>query len=104
MSWQLRDQHKNNNNTEGMAIYGTSTELTVRVFFFSSRRRHTRLQGDWSSDVCSSDLFQPEALNFRIVAAAYDRGPNSSDAHRAQLQLTLPEYAALSIADRKSVV
>src|SRR2546426_10858894 len=27
-----------------------------RFFFFSSRRRHTRLQGDWSSDVCSSDL------------------------------------------------
>src|SRR2546426_7060242 len=27
------------------------------LFFFSSRRRHTRLQGDWSSDVCSSDLF-----------------------------------------------
>src|SRR5256885_3414513 len=26
-------------------------------FFFSSRRRHTRLQGDWSSDVCSSDLY-----------------------------------------------
>src|SRR5688500_20197661 len=25
-------------------------------FFLSSRRRHTRLQGDWSSDVCSSDL------------------------------------------------
>src|SRR5256885_112300 len=24
-------------------------------FFFSSRRRHTKLQGDWSSDVCSSD-------------------------------------------------
>src|SRR5256885_11768463 len=28
----------------------------VFIFFFSSRRRHTRLQGDWSSDVCSSDL------------------------------------------------
>src|SRR5256885_14524734 len=28
----------------------------MRCFFFSSRRRHTRLQGDWSSDVCSSDL------------------------------------------------
>src|SRR5256885_6475365 len=26
------------------------------LFFLSSRRRHTRLQGDWSSDVCSSDL------------------------------------------------
>src|SRR2546426_3188246 len=31
-------------------------------FFFSSRRRHTRLQGDWSSDVCSSDLVG-DALN-----------------------------------------
>src|SRR2546426_4688178 len=30
-------------------------------FFFSSRRRHTRLQGDWSSDVCSSDLHNPQA-------------------------------------------
>src|SRR5688500_19520245 len=29
-------------------------------FFFSSRRRHTRLQGDWSSDVCSSDLSRVE--------------------------------------------
>src|SRR5207248_7638735 len=29
---------------------------TVVFFFFSSRRRHTRSYGDWSSDVCSSDL------------------------------------------------
>src|SRR5258706_13502742 len=29
-------------------------------FFFSSRRRHTILVSDWSSDVCSSDLQQPE--------------------------------------------
>src|SRR3712207_5350176 len=28
----------------------------VSVFFFSSRRRHTRYWRDWSSDVCSSDL------------------------------------------------
>src|SRR5437764_12917884 len=28
------------------------------MFFFSSRRRHTRYIGDWSSDVCSSDLEQ----------------------------------------------
>src|SRR2546429_7892292 len=26
------------------------------IFFFSSRRRHTRCSRDWSSDVCSSDL------------------------------------------------
>src|SRR5437763_17037011 len=30
--------------------------LLSTVFFFSSRRRHTRYIGDWSSDVCSSDL------------------------------------------------
>src|SRR5688500_19523533 len=30
--------------------------FVIYYFFFSSRRRHTRLQGDWSSDVCSSDL------------------------------------------------
>src|SRR5690606_40150591 len=29
------------------------------VFFFSSRRRHTRFSRDWSSDVCSSDLNKP---------------------------------------------
>src|SRR5256885_5378916 len=38
----------------GSSLYG--------VFFFSSRRRHTRLQGDWSSDVCSSDLALPLLL------------------------------------------
>src|SRR5688500_19318559 len=32
--------------------------MYLSAFFFSSRRRHTRLQGDWSSDVCSSDLVQ----------------------------------------------
>src|SRR2546426_3753864 len=39
-------------------------------FFFSSRRRHTRLQGDWSSDVCSSDLI---AREFGLVSAAGHR-------------------------------
>src|SRR5688500_7125170 len=32
------------------------TRFSISLFFFSSRRRHTRLQGDWSSDVCSSDV------------------------------------------------
>src|SRR5205085_6365201 len=30
----------------------------VLPFFFSSRRRHTRFDCDWSSDVCSSDLYR----------------------------------------------
>src|SRR5256885_423548 len=38
---------------------GCDASVVVAVcFFFSSRRRHTRLQGDWSSDVCSSDLYR----------------------------------------------
>src|SRR5258706_5235765 len=31
--------------------------MCMSLFFFSSRRRHTRLVSDWSSDVCSSDLW-----------------------------------------------
>src|SRR2546426_7508081 len=39
----------------------SDTFIFCDFFFFSSRRRHTRLQGDWSSDVCSSDLL-PQTL------------------------------------------
>src|SRR5699024_11888840 len=31
--------------------------ILFHLFFFSSRRRHTRSKRDWSSDVCSSDLY-----------------------------------------------
>src|SRR3989454_1885904 len=41
--------------------------LSVLFFFFSSRRRHTRLQGDWSSDVCSSDLVDLAFLGSVVV-------------------------------------
>src|SRR5256885_727965 len=40
-------------------VDGSASECVIHMsvfVFFSSRRRHTRLQGDWSSDVCSSDL------------------------------------------------
>src|SRR5256885_8732113 len=43
------------NSTEGLLVDSICADCFV-FFFFSSRRRHTRLQGDWSSDVCSSDL------------------------------------------------
>src|SRR5690242_20946771 len=39
----------------------SSITLSFFFFFFSSRRRHTRLTCDWSSDVCSSDLFGSSA-------------------------------------------
>src|SRR3712207_7681758 len=46
-------------------------------FFFSSRRRHTRYWRDWSSDVCSSDLFiilpltLPGYLSLRLAELAH---------------------------------
>src|SRR2546430_5134344 len=36
--------------------------IEVNGFFFSSRRRHTRFDCDWSSDVCSSDLSERNLL------------------------------------------
>src|SRR5688500_20283845 len=45
--------------------------MFIFSFFFSSRRRHTRLQGDWSSDVCSSDL-DSEATLSKLTARAKD--------------------------------
>src|SRR5437764_14100318 len=39
-----------------MTLFLPLCVATYIFFFFSSRRRHTRYIGDWSSDVCSSDL------------------------------------------------
>src|SRR6266436_7366316 len=37
-------------------VHSPAKAVSDGVFFFSSRRRHTRCSRDWSSDVCSSDL------------------------------------------------
>src|SRR5207248_4611172 len=46
--------------------------IVSSLFFFSSRRRHTRSYGDWSSDVCSSDLefAKPVTRPLRYISAA----------------------------------
>src|SRR4030066_1871055 len=41
------------------------------MFFFSSRRRHTRFKCDWSSDVCSSDLHPPGGPGIRVDSHVY---------------------------------
>src|SRR5256886_12853232 len=43
---------------------GCASSGSGSVFFFSSRRRHTRFDCDWSSDVCSSDLTVESKTNF----------------------------------------
>src|SRR2546430_2390127 len=48
-----------------VAVETVSTGYSIIVFFFSSRRRHTRFDCDWSSDVCSSDLLPFQKLWMR---------------------------------------
>src|SRR5699024_11337279 len=48
------------------------------IFFFSSRRRHTRSKRDWSSDVCSSDLVEWHDLAEAMTAHVRDM----ADRHR----------------------
>src|SRR5690606_39560340 len=69
------------------------------LFFFSSRRRHTRFSRDWSSDVCSSDLAQAtrvvsvaltaaRGLGFtRVACASTGNLANSVAAHAARAGL-----------------
>src|SRR5256885_17137737 len=61
----------------------------MTIIFFASRRRHTRLQGDWSSDVCSSDLRIPKQLDARRSGGVTLIGPG------AEIRYTGPraEYA-----------
>src|SRR5690242_1460880 len=49
----IRDIKKKNRTEAAKILHGL--EAAGIPFFFSSRRRHTRLTCDWSSDVCSSD-------------------------------------------------
>src|SRR2546421_1669350 len=79
----------------------------VTFFFFSSRRRHTRSDRDWSSDVCSSDLSEwlqrllnevangvqdPETgvssqarLRARLMVSGYEKGATEQDKKLAKL-------------------
>src|SRR5258706_9909883 len=49
-----------------------SSRIIIYFFFFSSRRRHTRLVSDWSSDVCSSDLFLIDFGSINVMPLIYD--------------------------------
>src|SRR5256885_5948983 len=82
------------------------------LFFFSSRRRHTRLQGDWSSDVCSSDLHPANAFRFApaeiapgtdLIMLNYPHNPSGQVATRDWLRQLCAWCSARNIRlDRKS--
>src|SRR2546421_7330910 len=83
-------------------------------FFFSSRRRHTRSDRDWSSDVCSSDLFfqsiSPVTSLSHSSSDGVDRSKDSEGAarHGALVHMAMadadPKLLESLPTDRKSVV
>src|SRR5688572_12538523 len=50
----------------GKAVGMETGQEYLIIFFFSSRRRHTRFDCDWSSDVCSSDLLSADFFGDRL--------------------------------------
>src|SRR2546430_10999132 len=78
----------------GLFSYGGSGEVSC-VFFFSSRRRHTRFDCDWSSDVCSSDL--PHRLLHRRVLDAEVGDAGEED---IALEVEVPAVVIRLVMDR----
>src|SRR2546430_10262615 len=80
----------------GSGACGTGISV-LRRFFFSSRRRHTRFDCDWSSDVCSSDLAQ-------IHSHAHAHGDyvhTHPHGHSPEAHTHTPEQTTLAWLDRR---
>src|SRR5688572_31213401 len=81
----------------------------IFFFFFSSRRRHTRFDCDWSSDVCSSDLKTYGDLSDPAKLAAFEKNFNDNEDHfRTLLGASSPIFSLARLpgdgrfVDRKS--
>src|SRR5207248_4802673 len=68
------------------------------AYFFSSRRRHTRSYGDWSSDVCSSDLGELRAHLLRAERRTHfsKQVEHRNPAAVAHLRVRYPEHGAIA--------
>src|SRR5204863_6790380 len=73
------------------------------VFFFSSRRRHTRSLRDWSSDVCSSDL-APRSLSHASSIDRRSSGARGSAERHERLRIRRRQIERLldSVEERVS--
>src|SRR5438034_9861487 len=73
-------------------------EIILDLFFFSSRRRHTRSLCDWSSDVCSSDL-----PDMSMKGVSDPHGPGVSTGTQANMSVArkLHEIGRASCRERE---
>src|SRR5438876_2532167 len=71
-------------------------------FFFSSRRRHTRWTGDWSSDVCSSDLVATP-VRFPPGWARLDASPRPTGSATKSITIGMSEVASFAACAAKGV-
>src|SRR5690625_6929559 len=60
-------------------------------FFFSSRRRHTRWPRDWSSDVCSSDLYEDIGIDGAARSAQFSQITEEDGSWRVRQILADPD-------------
>src|SRR5437879_6546778 len=72
-------------------------------FFFSSRRRHTRYIGDWSSDVCSSDVSQEAARTVKLLGLGKWTGL-AAEGNHGHVHLAAPTSDALLLVVRDRAV
>src|SRR5437764_6032737 len=94
--------------------YPARVAIHAYYFFFSSRRRHTRYIGDWSSDVCSSDLdaealpFEPDSFDVVVSQYGHIFAPRPDVAAGELLRVVKPggviAFSTCPPEDRKSVV
>src|SRR5437762_10417570 len=69
----------------------------LHFFFFSSRRRHTRYIGDWSSDVCSSDLPPTRVTIARLIRANSNQGGHVKVSRKAAAVIAGVGIAAVAL-------
>jgi excinuclease ABC subunit A len=87
-------------NDRWYGVRGFFRWLESKTYKMHMRVLLSRYRAYTTCPSCNGGRFQPEALNYKVVAV-YDRRKNSGDAHTAPLQLTLPDFQALSICDAR---
>src|SRR2546430_12020991 len=94
-------------------VVGSVSVCRVLFFFFSSKRRHTRFDCDWSSDVCSSDLISWDRLGApgsprrsanrqrHITDLIVAVEPDRSEEHTSELQHSQISYAVFCLKKKR---